>query len=407
MWQGSSILTIGIEELLAGKPDAARQTTLDAQVLFEAVGNTYGARAATHILGEISFQQGELHAAARFYQQEVAEATEGTEDPLDIANAQIGFAALSYEWNELQRAEQEVSQALDFGKLHVDEIGKYHAEYVIQVPGVLALARVLHARGEIVQAQRLLQELVVLTQERRWPYLHREVLAEQTRLALVGGDVATAQRWSTSIAQLGEDFRLVQQEREALIVARLLIAQGETTAALQLLERWQVKARAQGHTRSELTIQVLTALAHFSLHNLPQARQTLKEALALAQAEGYQRLFLDEGEPLATLLRTVLLDVREEPLLTYVRNLLLAFAHQQAKEDTFSHDDPFLLIEPLSPQEQRVLRLLTAGRSNPEIAQELVVSVNTVKTQVQSIYRKLNVKGRWEAREAARHLKLL
>ncbi len=107
------------------------------------------------------------------------------------------------------------------------------------------------------------------------------------------------------------------------------------------------------------------------------------------------------------MLRTVLLDVREEPLLTYVRNLLLAFAHQQAKEDTFSHDDPFLLIEPLSPQEQRVLRLLTAGRSNPEIAQELVVSVNTVKTQVQSIYRKLNVKGRWEAREAARHLKLL
>jgi LuxR family maltose regulon positive regulatory protein len=54
-----------------------------------------------------------------------------------------------------------------------------------------------------------------------------------------------------------------------------------------------------------------------------------------------------------------------------------------------------------------VLRLLAAGRSNPEIAQELIVSVNTVKTQVQSIYRKLNVKNRWEAREAARQLKLL
>ena len=68
---------------------------------------------------------------------------------------------------------------------------------------------------------------------------------------------------------------------------------------------------------------------------------------------------------------------------------------------------PALLIEPLSPQEQRVLRLLAAGRSNPEIAQELVVSVNTVKTQLQSIYRKLNVKSRWEAGEAARRLKLL
>ena len=66
-----------------------------------------------------------------------------------------------------------------------------------------------------------------------------------------------------------------------------------------------------------------------------------------------------------------------------------------------------LLIEPLSAQEQRVLRLLAAGRSNPEIAQELVVSVNTVKTQAQSIYRKLNVKSRMEAGEAARRLKLL
>ena len=66
-----------------------------------------------------------------------------------------------------------------------------------------------------------------------------------------------------------------------------------------------------------------------------------------------------------------------------------------------------LLIEPLSAQEQRVLRLLAAGRSNPEIAQELVVSVNTVKTQAQSIYRKLNVKSRVEAGEAARRLKLL
>jgi len=76
-------------------------------------------------------------------------------------------------------------------------------------------------------------------------------------------------------------------------------------------------------------------------------------------------------------------------------------------QDTSHHTAPALLVEPLSPQEQRVLRLLAAGRSNPEIAQELVVSVNTVKTQVQSIYRKLNVNSRWEAREAARHLKLL
>ncbi len=405
LWSGTVVLAVGMEEALAGKPGAARKSALEARALFEAFGNAYGARAATYILGEVSSRQGNLHEAARFYQQEIAEAAE---DPQDIATALIGLAALSYEWNELQRAEQEVSQALDLGKHHVDEIGKYHAEQVVQIPGSLVLARVLYARGEIVQAQRLLQEMVVLTQERRWFYLHREVLAEEARLQLSVADLNAVRRWSTNIAQRGEDFRLVQQEREALIAARLRIAQGEAEAALGLLDHWLADARAQQRSRSELEILVLKALAHFSTNkHLHQARQTLREALALAQAEGYQRLFLDEGETLATLLRAVLLDLREEPLVIYAQNLLRAFPQIRVRQGGSPPAVSALLIEPLSGQEQRVLRLLAAGRSNPEIAQELIVSVNTVKTQVQSIYRKLNVKSRMEASEAARRLKLL
>jgi LuxR family maltose regulon positive regulatory protein len=406
LWRGASILAVGVEELLAGKPDLARQAALEARARFEATGNDYGARAATSILGDVCFWQGELHAAAQVYRQVLAEATE---DPLDRGNALLGLAALSYEWNDLEAAEQQVSQALEEVKCHAEEIGKYHAEGFLLIPGSLVLARVLHARGKIAQAQQLLQELVVLTQERRWPYLHREVLAAQARFWLAVGDLSAVQRWSNTTAQLGEDFRLVQQEREALILARWLLAQGEVAAALRLLGRWHAEAHAQGRTRSEIEIQSLTAQAHSAQKDLPQARQTLKEALTLAQTEGYQRLFLDEGETLATLLRSVLLDVREEPLATYMRSLLLAFAHQQAEQNTSAppRTASALLIEPLSPQEQRVLRLLAAGRSNPEIAETLVVSVNTVKTQVQSIYRKLNVKSRWEAREAAQRLKLL
>src|ERR1700730_3367207 len=323
-----------------------------------------------------------------------------------MTNALIGLATLSYEWNELQRAEQEVSQALDLGKHRVNEIGMYHAEQLIQVPGSLVLARVLHARGATAQAQHLLQELVVLTLERRWLYPHREVLAEQARLSLAVADLNTVQRWSTTITQLGEDFRLVQQEREALIIARLRIAQGEAEAALHLLDHWLGEARAQGRSRSEIEILVLKALAYYSTNkHLLQAKQTLLQALTLARPEGYQRLFLDEGHEMVTALRAVLPDVREEPLAAYVRALLYAFAHQSSEQRVSPSSSTFAqLYEPLSPQEQRVLRLLVAGRSNPEIAQELVVSVNTVKTQVQSIYRKLNVKSRWEAREGASHL---
>ena len=64
-------------------------------------------------------------------------------------------------------------------------------------------------------------------------------------------------------------------------------------------------------------------------------------------------------------------------------------------------------LEPLSPQEQRVLRLLAAGLSNPDIARQLVVSTNTIKTQLQSIYRKLNVTKREQAADIARKLNLI
>lgn len=181
-------------------------------------------------------------------------------------------------------------------------------------------------------------------------------------------------------------------------------------------------------TKSQLEILILVALAHFSNGNVPHATQELKQALQLAQDESYQRSFLDEGEPMMVLLRTTLTEVepreeslhsylrntnprsltagtksvREESLRSYLRNLVLASTGQQTEPG-----EPTYNSELLSPQEQRVLRLLAAGRSKPQIARELIVSVNTVKTQVRSIYGKLKVTGRKEACDEARRLHLL
>lgn len=155
---------------------------------------------------------------------------------------------------------------------------------------------------------------------------------------------------------------------------------------------------------------MLMALAHFAGKNLPQARQIIKEVLTLAHTEGYQRLFLDEGEAMATLLRTTFPEIKEDAVGLYARTLLLAFAHELPEQVVVSPSRSAfsaILIEPLSYQEQRVLRLLVAGRSNPEIARSLVVSINTVKAHVKNIYRKLNVSNRVEASELARDLKLL
>jgi LuxR family maltose regulon positive regulatory protein len=116
---------------------------------------------------------------------------------------------------------------------------------------------------------------------------------------------------------------------------------------------------------------------------------------------------LNERERLAALLRDTLPEIREESLAAYARALLYTVSQEGKQKGAATAHGPESLVEPLSEQERRVLRLIAAGLSNPEIAEELVISVNTVKTHVKNIYGKLSVNGREEARQAARHLKLI
>ena len=179
---------------------------------------------------------------------------------------------------------------------------------------------------------------------------------------------------------------------------------------MQALVPWKEQAQAQGRKRSVLEIQILEALAYAACQEHTQARSSLLHAVKLAHPENYQRLFLDEGPAMERLLKTLLPELRETSLISFVRTLLHAFAQEPGAQSTQEAAPPLenaLLLEPLSEQEQRVLRLLVAGRSNPEIARALVISLNTVKTHVQSLYGKLNVHNRVEASEVARRLSLL
>jgi LuxR family maltose regulon positive regulatory protein len=320
----------------------------------------------------------------------------------DRGRALIGLAALSLEWNDLEIAEQELSQALDLGQRLSDEELLVHSS--------LLLARVLHTRGETAQAQELLQKLIAQISP-RWPLLLREARAGQAWLSLAAGDLTAVQHWETTWAQPDDEVPLVQHEQEQLIVARLRIAQGQAAAALRLLEGWQADAHTQGRGRSELEIILLTALAFFSQQHLPQARQTLSEALVLAQPEGYQRLFLDEGAPMAALLQALVPEVKEPSLSAYLQTLLLAFDRDESGtlqvKDEIKNRMPHPLVEPLSDRELEVLRLLNTELSGPEIAAELVISVNTLKTHLKHIYGKLNARSRYEAIERAKELNLL
>ncbi|MBE3560750.1 MAG: tetratricopeptide repeat protein [Ktedonobacteraceae bacterium] len=397
-FRGMSLMHLAMEEIFAGKLTAARQAITQVRMLSSASGYYHLMAAATLSLGNICVEQGELHQAAQIYQQVLADVSERVNMLDDRAYALLGLAALYYEWNDLKTARQYVSEALAISEqVKIEDL---------QVRAALMMARVLQASGEGAQARQHLHRLIARTKKQRFL---RELLHEQARLALRQGNLAAARRWAAARTQYGEENRRLQQSQEALLLARLALAQHDIQSAYTLLQELLPEAREMGQTRIELETLLLTALA-CQQSDPAQARKTLLQALQLAQPEEYQRLFLDEGEAVIALLRTVLSEIRDEPLFSYVRTLLTVASDADAHGATGAHADAASLspgTELLTPQERRVLRLLAAGRSRPEIARELVVSVNTVRTQVKHIYRKLNVSSRKEAYDAARRLRLL
>ena len=196
------------------------------------------------------------------------------------------------------------------------------------------------------------------------------------------------------------------REYEHLTLARLLIAQHREEPAprniadvLTLLDRLGTAAEAGGRGASVLEALILQAAAHGVGKNVPAALGPLLRAVTLAEPEGYVRLFTDEGAPMAALLKAL----RKQPgAPSYVNHLI-------ASTTTLATSAPLpqQLVEPLSERELEVLRLLGGDLDGPEIARQLSVSLNTVRTHTKNIYAKLGVTSRRAAVRQAREFKLI
>jgi LuxR family maltose regulon positive regulatory protein len=262
----------------------------------------------------------------------------------------------------------------------------------------------LYARGEVATVLSALSALFVHVQSTpNMLQLIPEVLSWQARLQIRDGDLVAAERTCATLARYEDELSPLHQQTLYLLYARLNLARGEAESALPILERLLAFSNQGKHQLRALEISLLLALAHFSLKQESLALRQLSLVLSQARSEGFIRLFLDEGESLAILLQTQLPALKERHLRTYAQSILRAFPESEHAKNRESH----LLLESLSGQEQRVLALLVAGRSNPEIALELVVSVNTVKAHVKNLYRKLGVTNRMEASEIARREQLI
>jgi LuxR family maltose regulon positive regulatory protein len=399
MWRALSLSVVVSDELVNGKLHQARKTALESYTASEATATRPFMRANLVMLSVVCFEQGELHLASEYYQRMFREAREDN-DLDDIGQSCLGLSQLSYEWNDLPAAEQQAQEAFEMGRLI--------ANYDYQVQTTLLLARIEHKPGQQTAAQHRCIALLARLSTQKTQMLYwfsRMVQAMQARLALAVGDHVAVQHWMNSRDQDERELPPLMREREAVVEIRWLLAQEKAVEALALLERMLDDAQQSGRVRAALEIQLLMVQAYVVRKQMQEARTLLQTVLEQASGEGFLRLFLDEGAAIATLLRSLLPQQREPALLAYLQRLLQAFAREgeQRQEESVAQQ----LMELLSPQELRVLRLLTTGRSNREIADELIVSVNTVRTQVQSIYRKLNVNNRVAAGEAARQLHLL
>lgn len=389
LWRGLCLCVVGEKWIQEGDLRRAQSTFLEALVLCERVRNHFFKRVALVKLGQVRFEQGEIQQAASSFRQALAE-TQNEPTKMLVhwrCMALLGLATLCYEGNELETTEQHAQEAIAISRPR----NLIHHE----VHAMLILARVWQAQGQVFVAQQQLTALLDRIPASLF-YLSQEVQTALAHLALTSGDHISAHRWVT--AHMAD---CSQGGEEGLLVCRWLRIQGRLEEAAGHLERLLDAAQKKGHTRYILEIQVEMVLVAAARKHRDEAQRLLRQVLAHAFARNARRLFLDVGEQMAMLLRSLLPQLHDQTLLAYTRTLLSAFPDQQHP------GQPAALVEPLSPQEMRVLHLLSQHRSNADIARELVVSVNTVRTQVQSIYGKLGVHKRSAVADIARDLHLL
>ncbi|HET7088934.1 MAG TPA: LuxR C-terminal-related transcriptional regulator [Anaerolineae bacterium] len=359
---------------------------------------------AGSVLGRVQRAQGRLDAALRTYQKGLEFAAQtGSPVVLSAAMAHMGMAEVLYERNQLEQALRHVTEGIS--------LGRQLTSTQSLATGLATLAWIRQARGDPAGALEAMDEAYQVMPALEVVALHNPVPAERARLWLAQGDVMEAARW-VEAQGLEEDAELsYPRECEYLVLARVLLARNMSDRALSLLERLGSVAEAQARTGSVIEVRVLKALALKAIGEQARALAVLVEALTLAGPEGYVRVFVDEGKPVAGLLQQV--TGEQWP---YAERLLAVLAKsEQGSVEAPTHppvSPPIhaqspALIEPLSPREMEVLRLIAAGLSTAQIADELVITVGTVRNHLKNIYGKLDTHSRVQAVERARALKLL
>jgi LuxR family maltose regulon positive regulatory protein len=398
MWRGAAWAILGLASWASGELAAAYRSYADGMASLQRAGNIADTIAGAVTLADLRIAQGRLREAMSIYERALQLATAQGEPVLrGAADMHVGLSALHRERGDLDAATQHLRTSQDLGEHRGFPQNPYR--------WCVAMARIREAQGDLDGALELLHEA-----ERRYagdfsPNV-RPIAARMARVWVAQGRLDDALAWARERSLSAGDELSYLHEFEHITLARVLIAHSKSERAdrsihqaMELLERLLAAAQAGERAGSAIEIMVLQALAHQVQGHVPAALTSLERALTLAEPEGYFRIFVDEGPPMV-----VLLEAAAKRGITpgYVRRLLTAFG--KAEDAPCPAQD---MIEPLSDRELDVLRLLGTDLAGPEIADELMVSLNTMRTHTKNIYAKLGVNSRRAAVRRAEERGLL
>jgi len=382
---------LGLDAEKTGEADLAARSFSEAIAVARQAQNTHLFQLAIAHLANIQTAQARLHAAFRTHEQALAQGArlERVTSPY-AALAHAGLGALYYEWGDLRKAEKHLEEALPLAR-------SWH-QWESLIPLTLWRARIKYRLGEKQNALEILDELAD-------PPVEGMLLPLEAKRAVwqaQNGDSSPALRWlaANGLAPTTEPAPL--NEAVLLEVARILGLVGQLDESIALTRAIVTSAEAGGRIHIAIQGYVILAKAFATQGNIAQALIPLDEALRLAEPEGYLSTFVDEGDPIRRLLSKLPAESKRK---AYADTILAGFGGEG--EPSARQKTPGGLFDLLSDREREVLRLMADGLSNQDIAENLFISISTVKTHVGNIFNKLGVNSRTQAIARAETLGLL